>query len=86
MTTHKATPLSGADHPKTRLGIGDVAKDVATGRVGVIMGTAGGRVQMRPVQGGIEWDAMPDKVTKLRAREELRARLAVRNGNSRFGL
>ena len=41
---------------------------------------------MRPVSGGIEWDAMPDKVVALGAREELSARLSVRNGNSRVGL
>ncbi|MEU0370029.1 hypothetical protein ABZ070_07130 [Streptomyces sp. NPDC006283] len=86
MTTHKSTPLSGVDPPESRPGIGDVAKDVDTGRVGVVMGQLGGRVQMRPVSGGIEWDAMPERVTALRAREELSARLAVRNGNSRSGL
>lgn len=36
--------------------------------------------------GGIEWDALPDNVVALTAREELTARLAIKNGNSRDGL
>jgi hypothetical protein len=49
------------------------------------MGEIGGRVQIRPIRGGREWDVMPDNVVALSAREELRARLAVKNGNSRVG-
>jgi hypothetical protein len=75
-----------ASNQQTRPGIGELAKDTTTGRIGIVMGAIGGRVQMRPVRGGLEWDAMPDKITALRAREELSARLAVRNGNSRVGL
>ncbi|MFG3099957.1 hypothetical protein ACGFZL_05420 [Streptomyces sp. NPDC048182] len=72
-----------ASNQQTRPGIGELAKDTASGRIGVVMGEVGGRVQMRPVGGGREWDAMPNTVVALRAREELSARLAVRNGNSR---
>ncbi|MEV6314283.1 hypothetical protein [Streptomyces sp. NPDC051776] len=75
-----------ASNQQNRPRIGELAKDRDSGRIGVVMGALGGRVQLRPVDGGIEWDAMPDKVTALRAREELSARLAVRNGNSRTGL
>ncbi|MCX4821990.1 hypothetical protein OG883_19290 [Streptomyces sp. NBC_01142] len=75
-----------ASNQQTRPGIGELAKDTASGRIGVLMGETGGRVQMRPIRGGIEWDAMPDKVAALSAREELSARLAVKNNNSRVGL
>ncbi|MFD4144186.1 hypothetical protein [Streptomyces sp. NPDC058572] len=75
-----------ASNQQTRPGIGELAKDEASGRIGVVMGEIGGRVQMRPMRGGVEWDAMPDKVVALRAREELSARLAVKNNNSRVGL
>ncbi|MBT2387905.1 hypothetical protein J7E87_00340 [Streptomyces sp. ISL-1] len=75
-----------ASNQQTRPGVGELAKDTASGRVGVVMGEIGGRVQMRPMQGGIEWDAMPDKVVALSAREELSERLAVKNNNSRVGL
>ncbi|MCX4881679.1 MULTISPECIES: hypothetical protein [unclassified Streptomyces] len=75
-----------ASKQQTRPGIGELAKDSASGRIGVVMGDVGGRVQMRPVRGGREWDAMPGSVVALSAREELSARLAARNGNSRVGL
>lgn len=75
-----------ASNQQTRPGISELAKDRATGRIGVVMGEVGGRVQMRPVRGGREWDAMRDDVEALSAREELSARLTTRNGNSRVGL
>ncbi|WP_351233227.1 hypothetical protein [Streptomyces sp. NPDC002133] len=71
---------------QTGPGIGELGKDAASGRIGVVMGKVGGRAQMRPVRGGVEWDALPGNVVALKAREELSARLAVRNGNSRVGL
>ncbi|MFJ8109044.1 hypothetical protein [Streptomyces sp. NPDC096132] len=75
-----------ASNQQTWPGIGELAKDSASGRIGVVMGEVGGRVQMRPVRGGREWDAMPGNVVALSAREELSARLATKNGNSRVGL
>ncbi|MET9391946.1 hypothetical protein ABZY20_16285 [Streptomyces sp. NPDC006624] len=75
-----------ASKEQTRPGIGELAKDTAKGRIGIVMGELGGRVQIRPIGGGREWDAMPDKVVRPSAREELSARLAIRNGNSRDGL
>ncbi|MEU5888378.1 hypothetical protein ABZ835_16285 [Streptomyces sp. NPDC047461] len=71
---------------QTRPGIGELAKDSARNRIGVVMGEVGGRVQIRPINGGTEWDAMPDNVVALTAREELSARLAMKNGDSRDGL
>jgi hypothetical protein len=78
--------LCMASNQQTRPGIGELAKDSARGRIGVVMGEIGGRVQIRPIRGGREWDAMPDNVVALSAREELSARLAVKTGNSRGGL
>ncbi|MFB7110110.1 hypothetical protein [Streptomyces sp. NPDC056291] len=75
-----------ASKQQTRPGIRELAKDSARGRIGVVMGEVGGRVQIRPIGGGTEWDAMPDNVVALSAREELSARLAIKNGNSREGL
>lgn len=77
---------SMASNQQTRPGIGELAKDSARNRIGVVMGEVGGRVRIRPIGGGTEWDAMPDNVVALTAREELSARLAIRNGNSRDGL
>ncbi|MBQ1091752.1 hypothetical protein [Streptomyces sp. B93] len=78
--------LCMASNQQTRPGIGELAKDIASGRVGVVMGETGGRVQIRPVGGGVEWDAMPDNVVAPGAREELSARVAIANGNSRSRL
>lgn len=75
-----------ASNQQTRPGIGELAKDTAKGRIGIVMGELGGRVQIRPIGGGREWDAMPDMVVQPSAREELSARLAIRNSNSRDGL
>ena len=80
------TKRDGGPHMPNRPGIGDLGRDTVSGRIGVVMGEIGGRVQIRPMRGGIEWDAMPDKVVPLSAREELSARLAVKNNNSRVGL
>ncbi|MCW5250103.1 hypothetical protein [Streptomyces sp. SHP 1-2] len=71
-----------ASNQQTGPGIGELAKDKASERIGVVMGELGGRVQMRPVRGGREWDAMPGNVVALSAREELSARLDAKNGNS----
>ncbi|WP_406436483.1 hypothetical protein OHB14_62275 [Streptomyces sp. NBC_01613] len=78
--------LSMASNQQTRPGIGELAKDSARDRIGVVMGEVGGRVQMRPIGGGTEWDAKPDNVVAPSPREELSARLAIKNGNSRDGL
>jgi hypothetical protein len=75
-----------ASNQQTRPGIGELAKDTARDRIGVVMGALGGRVQLRPLGGGTEWDVMPDNVVAPSPREELSARLAIRNGNSRDGL
>ncbi len=75
-----------ASNQQTRPGIGELAKDTTWGRIGIVMGEVGGHVQIRPIRGGTEWDAMPDKVVPPSAREELSARLAIRNANTRDGL
>ncbi|WP_327404199.1 hypothetical protein OG194_31715 [Streptomyces sp. NBC_01288] len=75
-----------ASNQQTRPGIGELAKDTSRGRIGIVMGEVGTRVQIRPVGGGVEWDALPDNVVAPTAREELSVRLAIKNANSRDGL
>jgi hypothetical protein len=59
----------------------DTRRDVP----GVVMGhVGGGRVQLRAVGGGREWDAT--QLRRLTAREELSLHLAARNDASRSGL
>ncbi|MEU8948816.1 hypothetical protein [Streptomyces sp. NPDC048489] len=72
-------------HENRSPGIGDLAKDTATGRVGVIRDTQYARVQMRPVNGGREWEALPENVVKPTAREELSARNEAANRRSQTG-
>lgn len=83
---HGSMLVPMASNQQTRPAIGELAKDQKTGRIGLVMGEIGGRVQIRPVSGGIEWDVMPGDVVAPKAREELSARLAVKNNNSRVGL
>ncbi|HEY8984510.1 MAG TPA: hypothetical protein VIU15_33670 [Streptomyces sp.] len=78
--------LCMASNQQTRPGIGELAKDTARGLIGVVMDEVGGRVQIRPLTGGTEWDVLPENVVALSAREELSARLTIRNGSSRNGL
>ncbi|NEE42655.1 hypothetical protein G3M53_97125 [Streptomyces sp. SID7982] len=75
-----------ASNQQTSSGIGELAKDTARERIGVVLGEVGGRVQIRPIRGGTQWDAMPDNVVTPSEREELSARLAIRNANTRAGL
>lgn len=75
-----------ASNEQTRPGIGDLAKDTASGKVGIIMGEEAGRVQIRPPSGGREWDALPENVVPPSTREKLDARLAVENARTKAGL
>lgn len=67
-------------------GIGELAKDSARDKIGVLMGRVGGRVQIRPVAGGREWETEPDNVEYPTAHEEMRARNSARNRMTRLGL
>ncbi|MEV7287137.1 hypothetical protein AB0O01_21640 [Streptomyces sp. NPDC093252] len=65
--------------------LGALVEDIDRDTVGVVMGHYGSdRVQLRPINGGTEWDAFT--VRPLTAREELRIRNAARNAASRQGL
>ncbi len=78
--------LRMASNQQTRPGIGELAKDRVRGRIGIVMGEIDGRVQIKPISSGPEWEAPPGNVVAPSAREELSARLAIKNANSRDGL
>ncbi|MFE4330017.1 hypothetical protein ACFRQM_11285 [Streptomyces sp. NPDC056831] len=65
--------------------IGAVVKDTKTDCFGVVMGTIGGRIQLRPISGGLSWEAEPDGIEVLSSRQELTVRLAALNAESRRG-
>ncbi|OEV06193.1 hypothetical protein AN219_35380, partial [Streptomyces nanshensis] len=52
---------------------GTVVMDEACGRVGEVMDREGGRLQLRPVRGGREWDADPARVRTATPAERLHA-------------
>jgi hypothetical protein len=64
--------------------VGAHAVDVRDGRVGEVMGHVGGRVQLRPVAGGREWDCPPESLKDASFDDMLRARVQRANENSRL--
>lgn len=46
------------------------------------MGDEGGRYQLRPPQGGREWDVMPEHIRRVDPAQLLSARVATANARS----
>ncbi|MCD9878198.1 hypothetical protein [Streptomyces guryensis] len=67
-----------------RPAVGAYATDGRDGRVGEVMGHAGGRVQLRPVAGGREWECPPEAVGAAPPEEVLRARVRKANQEGRL--
>jgi hypothetical protein len=65
--------------------VGSLVLDAKRDRVGVVMDRQGGRVYLRPPQGGLEWEAAEEDVRAARAGDELRARVAEINAAGRWG-
>ncbi|POX36503.1 hypothetical protein C3486_33360 [Streptomyces sp. Ru73] len=63
--------------------VGSYVVDTRTGRVGLVMGSEGPYLQLRPVGGGREWDCDPEAVRDATAQERLRAATAYVNARSR---
>ncbi|MFC5719656.1 hypothetical protein ACFP1Z_05615 [Streptomyces gamaensis] len=61
------------------------AVDTRTNRLGQVMDRHAGRVQLRPPQGGVEWDCPPECARPASEEETLRARVARLNAESRWG-
>ncbi|ANS66071.1 putative secreted protein [Streptomyces lincolnensis] len=67
-----------------RPAVGAHVVDVRDGRIGEVMGHLAGRVQLRPVGGGREWDCPPDATGPAPRAEVLRARVRRINGEGRL--
>ena len=67
-----------------RPAVGEHVTDVRDGRIGEVMGHVGGRVQLRPVGGGREWDCPPGSVGPAPPEEVLRARVREVNRQRRL--
>ncbi|MEV0640213.1 hypothetical protein AB0I77_35820 [Streptomyces sp. NPDC050619] len=67
-----------------RPAVGAQVVDVRDGRVGEVMGHVGGKVQLRPVGGGREWDCPPESTGPAEPAEVLRARVQRLNEEGRL--
>ncbi|MEU5701923.1 hypothetical protein [Streptomyces aurantiacus] len=63
--------------------VGTVVRDARHGRVGRVMGHEGPYIQLRPLAGGREWDAAPERIRVLTSDELLSVLLA--DANARRG-
>jgi hypothetical protein len=79
----EATPPAVPGAPATAVAVGAVVMDEERGRVGEVMDHQGGRLQLRPVRGGREWDAHPARVRPATTSERLSAAVAAVNAVSR---
>ncbi|MBE1597530.1 hypothetical protein [Streptomyces stelliscabiei] len=71
-------------HPGTPLvGVGDTVRDEGTGRIGKGMGFVGPYAQLRPVGGGREWDARPERLMSVTRSAALSEGVARSNARSR---
>ncbi|MFV8130892.1 hypothetical protein [Streptomyces syringium] len=64
---------------------GDLVHDTARDRAGIVMGREGPRFQLRPLGGGVEWEAAPGSIRSLSQVEQLSARVAEANHRSTWG-
>lgn len=77
-----SAPGSAREHPQ-EWEEGKAVKDTSTGRVGRVMGHEGPRYQLRPLNGGREWEAEPAALVLATPSEVLSARVAI--ANKRWG-
>ncbi|MFJ6746957.1 hypothetical protein ACIQNI_01995 [Streptomyces sp. NPDC091266] len=66
--------------------VGTLTLDTRSGRVGRVMDFRWSHVQLRPPEGGTEWDARPEDLRSLDSLERLSARVAEINARSRSAL
>ncbi|WP_190122567.1 hypothetical protein [Streptomyces inusitatus] len=65
------------------LAVGDIAYDIEARAVGVVMAECGTHYALRPVDGGLEWEAPQEGVRLATDADRLSAAVAERNANSR---
>ncbi|MDF3300433.1 hypothetical protein [Streptomyces tropicalis] len=73
--------MSGPEVPAE---VGTYAVDARDGRIGEVMGRVGGRVQLRPVGGGREWDCPPGELGEAEPGDVLRERVRRLNRTARL--
>ncbi|MFJ4696460.1 hypothetical protein [Streptomyces sp. NPDC088766] len=63
--------------------VGEAVRDTARDQVGRVTGHEGPYVRVRPLGGGVEWDAEPGRLRALTQDELLSALVAEANARSR---
>ncbi|MFJ8153995.1 hypothetical protein [Streptomyces sp. NPDC094468] len=63
--------------------LGETVEDTERKRIGKVMGFEGPYVQLRPVEGGREWDATPEKLRPVPVGDALSPAVANANARSR---
>ncbi|WP_330333134.1 hypothetical protein OHS33_27780 [Streptomyces sp. NBC_00536] len=71
------------DAPVPVPAIGDTVRDTHHNRLGIVTDRLGPHLRLRPLAGGLEWDAEPEDTEPVSSLEALRARLAEVNARSR---
>lgn len=65
--------MASNDDPQFEIGL--PAFDRKLNRIGIVTDIQSGRVQLRPLPGGVEWEAKPEDVGPLKPHKELSADL-----------
>ncbi|MBG0855023.1 hypothetical protein I2W78_25055 [Streptomyces spinoverrucosus] len=63
--------------------VGETVEDTGTRKTGKVMGFQGPYVQLRPIGGGLEWDAGPENLKPVPAGDALSEGVAAANARSR---
>ncbi|MHC5904309.1 hypothetical protein ACVNF4_10450 [Streptomyces sp. S6] len=83
MGAQRSAPEGAEEGAAMAVRVGDVVRDTGRDKVGEVMGLVGPCVQVRPVGGGVEWDARPELLRSVSAVEALSANMSVANARSR---
>ncbi|MGA5634482.1 hypothetical protein [Streptomyces lydicamycinicus] len=68
---------------KTLPDVGEIVHDTSTDKVGEFRGALSGRWMLRPLGGGVEWEAKPEAVEPAGTAEHVRALAAEHNARCR---
>ncbi|HEY8978546.1 MAG TPA: hypothetical protein VIU15_03055 [Streptomyces sp.] len=78
--------MNAPEHPQPEPEIGALFLDVSQDRIGEYRGEWAGRWALRPLMGGLEWEARPGDVRPVTAEQALRAKVEAANRRSRRGI
>ncbi|MBZ4321099.1 hypothetical protein [Streptomyces huiliensis] len=65
--------------------IGSYVADIERNKIGQVMAGDQDLIQLRPVDGGLEWDAKPNTVRPATLEEVLSAKVKAANNRPRWG-